>query len=86
MPFSELIERSRAYLQAISRITNQIAVFVFPPFQKEHIHKVADLNYPSYRNASGAAAILNIERVRTSRIVAANAVHRSIGSLCLAAI
>jgi hypothetical protein len=33
MTFSELIERARAYLQAISHITNQIAVFVLPLFQ-----------------------------------------------------
>lgn len=85
MPFSELIGRSRAYLQAISRITNQIAVFDFPLLQNI-IHKVADLNYPSHRSASRAAAMLDVERVRTSRIVAANAAHRSIGSLCSAAI
>lgn len=33
MTFSELIERARAYLQAISRITNQIAVFVLLYFR-----------------------------------------------------
>jgi hypothetical protein len=82
MTFSELIERARAYLQAITHITNQITIFV--PSVSEHTYKVADLKY--HRNTNGATTTLNIEYVRTSLIVAANAVYRSIGLLCLAAI
>lgn len=53
--------------------------FVLPQFQ--NILTVAELMYR--RNTSGATTTLNIECVRTSLIVAANAVHRSIGSLRL---
>lgn len=57
----------------------RLRFFILPQF--ENILTVAELMYR--RNTSGATTTLNIECVRTSLIVAANAVHRSIGSLRL---